>query len=196
MAALQQYLVPRTPPANPWIDSNKPKGIDKQPSYPDSPPVNKAASSSAHAQSTNRGRKRSPPTRRLVRHVLRARARAVHALASFFAELERAPEGKRIRASSHLAHLYGGFSTVFDEKEGDSMSQPQGWREAREVLAFLRDRGANFHSLEAQIAGDYWAESRAVLSDLEEEGETEYSSDAAEELRKGEDFEWVSSAIQ
>lgn len=128
-----------------------------------------------------------------MRHVLRARARAVHALASFFAELERAPEGKRVRASDHLAQVYGGFSTPGDEKVNDST--PHGWREAREVLSFLRDRGAKFHSLESQIAGDYWAESRAVLSDQEEEGETESNSDAPDGSRGNETFEGVAPAI-
>jgi hypothetical protein len=50
-----------------------------------------------------------------MRHVLRARVEAVKALAVFFDQLEHAGEqtgtGKRlkIRASKHLAEVYGGF---------------------------------------------------------------------------------------
>ncbi|OCB87279.1 hypothetical protein A7U60_g5607 [Sanghuangporus baumii] len=194
--ALQQYLTPKTPPENPWIDKNKSRRPETQsPTSSSSQRANPVGISPAQVQAKTRGRKHSPPTRRLIRHVLRARARAVHALASFFAELERAPEEKHVHASTHLAQSYGCFSSSSDDEDG-VVSGLQGWRKAREVLRFLRDRGANFSSLESQIADDYWAESRAILSDPEEDGETEYSSDFPESSPGDEDLKWVAPAIQ
>lgn len=192
ITALQQYLTPKTPPENPWIDKNKPTAPNAQ--APTSESAQKASTASSHsgqAKAKGRGHARSPPIRRLIRHVLRARARAVHALASFFDEIERAPEWKRVYASVHLAQTYGGFSNATAD---DALSTPQGWRTAHEVLKFLRERGAKFASLESQIADDYWAESRAILSDPEEE--TEYNSDFAESSSGNDNFKWVAPAIQ
>jgi len=52
-------------------------------------------------------RKRRPRTGRVMRHVLRARAEAARALASFIGQLENAPPTKRVCASAHLAKIYG-----------------------------------------------------------------------------------------
>lgn len=197
MAALQQYLVPKTPAKSPWIDKNRAKQAESQPvSTNSSLNVDQAASPSSPGKDNldSPVRKRVPPTRRLVRHVLRARARAVQALAEFFAELEHAPEGKRVQASAHLARLYGGFWDP--PRDTDDQSIQESWREAREILAFLRARGARIASLQSQIAGDYWTTSRAVLSDADEEGETDYSSDVPVNAREKDELTWVAPMIQ
>ncbi|KAH8116623.1 hypothetical protein DFH11DRAFT_1829583 [Phellopilus nigrolimitatus] len=211
MAALQQYTTPKTPPISPWIDKAKSKLT--QPASPPSPtsaasPVPSSSNSSPSTSATSlspkpRSRKRRPPTRRLVRHVLRARAEATRALASFFHQLENAPDGKRVLASAHLARLFGGIDAPAapatpapvpaPDSAGAPQVQAQGFRYAREVVAYLRERGAKIATLEAQIADDYWAATAALSSDGEGEGgETEYSSDA----RDGEDLVWVPPVVQ
>lgn len=198
MAAVQQYMVPKTPAESQWIDKNKKTATPAEAASPAGPALSAKEKEKAKA----RGRKRGPPTRRLVRHVLRARAQAVHALAAFFSELEHKSEGKRVHASMHLAKLYGGFSLPSSSpqasvtEEGKDAPTTQGWRDAREVLAFLRARGARITSLESQIAGDYWAASAGILSDAEELSDAEYSSDAGESMRENEDLQWVVPAIQ
>ena len=116
-----------------------------------------------------RRRRRHIATRRLIRHVLRARSDAARLLAAFFSELERG--GKEVRASSHLVHAYGGRlaegSGLQDAPDGVYVcSEPRAWRDAREVVQFLRDRGARISDLGHKVAGD-WA---AATSDGEGEG--------------------------
>lgn len=190
MTALQQYLVPERPAESQWID--------KKPA--DNTPLPGAALSTSEPASEPNGRKkRGPPTRTLIRHVLRARARAVTALASFFAELEKNADGNRIYASTHLAAQYGGFSGGPRVKSSEGLSgaverELRGWRDAREVLTFLRDRGAKMATLEIQMAGDYWAGAGSVLS----EGEEDYSSDSLDTTtsKENEDLVWIAPAIQ
>lgn len=57
-----EYLEPKIPPPNPWISR---EGEDKD-------------------KDKERERRHRPPSRRLVRHVLRARVEAIHALEEFF----------------------------------------------------------------------------------------------------------------
>ncbi|EJD02575.1 uncharacterized protein FOMMEDRAFT_122573 [Fomitiporia mediterranea MF3/22] len=227
MTALQQYLVPKVPPESPWIDKNK--KVKQQPESESQSPLGQESSSAGAGASSlsstsasltptpndkfnSKGRKRRPPTRRLIRHVLRARSQAVHALAAFFAELERQPEGKRVYASAHLAQLYGGFSEASPDTKEDptSPTPPKGWRSSREVLTFLRTRGARIATLESQIAEDYWAASSgALLSDGDVEGEggegeteysyNSYSSDAQDSVKENEgdeDIKWVAPMIR
>ncbi|KAJ3810864.1 glycerol-3-phosphate-acyltransferase [Lentinula lateritia] len=100
--------------------------------------------------------RRRPPTRRIMRHVLRARIEAVKALAVFFNQLEHTGERRKlkVRASSHLAETYGGLdgrSHVFDPSlsvvESKVQTDVQGWRYATEVVTFLRKRGAKIPSV-------------------------------------------------
>ena len=201
LAALKQFTVPKTPPESQWIDKKK----VKQPLTPGLPatslpanpekPISESSSGPTEKVAKSKATKRRMPTRRLVRHVLRARAQAVHALAAFLAELEHSPRGQHIFASKDLAAKYGGFNEVdvvspdHVEANGNYEKQRLGWREAHEVLVFLRDRGARIATLEAQIAKDYWAATASPFSDAEEEGETEYSSG-------NEDLVWVPPVTQ
>jgi hypothetical protein len=99
-----------------------------------------------------------------MRHVLRARAEAVRALAGFFERLERecaaakaAGDIKKVRASAHLARTYGSWADgdVEGKATADGMELvgvATGWRSAAEVLGFLRARGAKIPTLEGEWA--------------------------------------------
>ena len=191
LSAVAQYTVPRVPPENPWIDRTKAKTKSRAatpspapataPTAPSastststsaSTPANASAgpssctgsgSSSAPASASSSGKRRRPPSRRLIRHVLRAHVEAAKALASLFAQLDRAPDGKRVCAAMHLARAFGGgVDHGVDALERESpdgvaaVPEPQGWRHAREVVTFLRAHGARFRALETPVEGD-WA---------------------------------------
>ncbi|THH14024.1 hypothetical protein EW146_g6264 [Bondarzewia mesenterica] len=151
LATLAQYTTTPIPPVNPWISgsgSSTPKPESQDPTA--EPPVK-----------TNR--KRRPHSGRVMRHVLRARAEAVRALASFIDQLEKGPAEKRVRAAPHLACAHGGGvddpqAAEAQQTEGGVVppSEPVGWRYAREVVAFLRKRGAKVATLERGIEAE-WA---------------------------------------
>ena len=191
LPAVAQYTVPRIPPENPWIDRSKAKAKSR----PVTPSISASASSpslssdssTSGTQPKSSGKRRRPPSRRLIRHVLRARVEAAKALASLFAQLERAPEDKRVCASVHLARAFGGQVDLPDEtretKEGvEALTEPIGWRRAREVVAYLRARGAKFRALESRVEGDW-----AALSDDGEGTDSEAVSSSRED-----DIVWVS----
>lgn len=183
LAALKQYTTPLTPPESPWVTRVKNGQAKASTSTLESTPTPTPAL--APSDRDAKGRRRHPPSRRLVRHVLRARAEAARALASFFAQLEKS-DATRVRASAHLARLYGGtidVAVVAHEPTSEGVAvrrEVTGWRSAREVVAFLRQRGAKIASLEHEIEGD-WA---ALSSDGEGD-----SSDTVPD--KDEDIIWV-----
>ncbi|KAJ7122064.1 hypothetical protein C8R43DRAFT_1149056 [Mycena crocata] len=121
--------------------------------------------------------KRRPPSRRIMRHVLRARVEAVKALAEFFEELRiqssqsRNRGGMHVKASLHLARLYGDIDAPVPKvEEGNAgpvvEEEEQGWREASEVISFLTKRGANIPLMRhVQIEGEWAALSSDVDSD-------------------------------
>lgn len=176
LAALEQYTTPSVPKESIWIDRPKTAIAEAlAPPQNNEPPVKTKP-------------KRRPPSRRIIRHVLRARAEAVRALASFFDQLDKGGSEKRINASAHLARAYGSFveadlthRTESTEDGIASVVEPHGWRSATEVIAFLRQRGAKIPTLGHDIEGE-WA---ALSSD----GEGEGSSTPAEEKA---DIVWVS----
>jgi hypothetical protein len=85
---------------------------------------------------------------------LRARAEAAKSLATFFDQLDKGGETK-VKASIHLARAYGWVDNVDGTAAGGD-NEPLGWRHAREVLFFLRKRGAKVASLQLGIEGE-WA---------------------------------------
>ena len=110
-----------------------------------------------------------------MRHVLRARAEAVRAIASFFAALDAENDEKDVLASVHLARQFGRVEEIRTKREGEQgfdneMMETKGYRRAKEVSAFLRARGAKIPALELEeIEGD-WAlssedESTSIQSD-------------------------------
>ena len=157
VSALGQYTIPFIPPENPWVQPRA-NGDEPAPSVVLSPP--------------HRGKhRRKAPSRRLIRHVLRARVEAVKALVAFIAYIDNgAPEQRRVKSSKHLAELYG--------------NGQEGWRNGREIVSFLRKRGATIAGLEDSIRFEGEWVGEAASSDWE--GET---SDA----REG-DLAWVSSS--
>lgn len=131
-----------------------------------------------------------------MRHVLRARGEAVRALASFFAALEDGGEDKHVVASAHLARRFGWVEEVraVDVEGEHGQGAPaedvevQGFRRAREVLSFLRSRGAKITTLEREIEGG-WAGALASEEDV-----TASESEAGEGEGEDEDMVWVSGA--
>mgnify|MGYP001355591927 CR=1 FL=1 len=163
MGALSHYLTPKTPKPNPWVEK-KPaplsasesselegstKTLERSQSLTDlqlqkEPPVKTRSA-------------RRPPSRRLVRHVLRARVEALNALASLFDQLEQQRETGTIRSSAHLVRQFGGTfgEAVKDERTGE-IREPQGVRAVSEVLAFLRQKGAKIPTLRDGRFKDDW----------------------------------------
>ena len=198
MAALKQYTVPLTPPENPWIDKPKKSSSTSavangsEATASNGEEQDKAGNGNGNSgrpglvRADSQSRRKRPPTRRLIRHVLRARGEAVRSLSAFFASLESCPD-KKLRASGHLAVAYGSF-------ENGNGPEREGYRYAREVLGFLRERGGNLKSggLKAHIEGDYWAGSAAALSSDTETWEEGVSS-GSESSRSKErvELEWV-----
>lgn len=142
MAALSQYTTPKTPPENPWIDR------PKTPVEGEATAARSDANRPIGSGTGNRSARR-PPSRRLVRHVLKARVEAVNALASFFDQLEREGGDKRVNSSLHLARLFGQVT--------DGESSEKGWRYSKEVVGFLRQRGAKIPTLGNEVINGAWA---------------------------------------
>lgn len=96
------------------------------------------------------------PSRLLVRHVLRMRVQAVREIANTLLELEE--RDARVKASFWLAERYGGDVLPVDSSDNVPEYErewPQGVRDAREVVAFLRGRGARLESPASNE--EYWA---------------------------------------
>lgn len=145
--ALSQYTQPPTPPPNPWID--KPRTPNNT-SDAEGKAGEKTESKHQEVMAQNLAPRR-PPSRRLVRHVLRSRVEAMNALASFFDELARAGSEKRVKASLHLAERFGGGSTSVNlSDEGETIER---WRYGVEVIRFLEKRGGK---VGREAVGDEW----------------------------------------
>lgn len=110
-----------------------------------------------------KARTRRPPSRRLVRHVLRSRVEAVNALAAFFDAISQAGSEKKVNASPHLARMYGGgvkASASVSGADGSAQEEQagvEGWRYAWEVVSFLKKRGAKIPTLGSGPMEDDWA---------------------------------------
>lgn len=148
VSALMTYSTIQPPPPNPWI--GKQTKTAKDTVKPPTPP-----------EEAKPIRRPKAPSRRLIKHVLRARVKAAEDLAEFLAEVERS--GQRVRASAHLAKIYGSPANttaapaVVPTGDGASIYQgPQSSRSAREVISFLRNRGARIDTLGERQDGD-WA---------------------------------------
>lgn len=183
LSALSQYTTPLVPPESPWIDKNRANSISSISSgtlsglptqVTDEPPVKFVP-------------RRRPSSRRIMRHLLRARGEAVKSLAEFLSTLEASGDEKNVISSIHLANRFGWVeensptSSTDDGTDGDSLSEAKGYRQAREVIAFLRARGAKIATLDRKIEGD-WALS------TDEEGT------AGESEKDEEDLVWVPSS--
>ena len=150
LPALSQYATPPQPPPSPWID---------RPRTPNTSDVNgKPGSKRQEDVRVDNRSLRRPPSRRLVRHVLRSRVEAMNALACFFDQLACAGAGKRVKASPHLAERFGGSKSKIDLlATTDEQETTEGWRDAEEVITFLRKRGAKIPTLRQGPLKDEWA---------------------------------------
>jgi len=211
LAALSQYTTPLIPQESRWVDRSKRSCTPVElPVVPlqQAQKTTKTTEPPAPVVVPTKKRKR-PDSRRIMRHVLRARGEAVRALASFFAALEAAGEGKCVVACVHLARRFGWVVDLSGDEvkvktttttpttvmEGQSsggqggQDDVQGYRRAREVIAFLRSRGAKIATLERVIEGD-WA--GALVSEEDsctlggsEAGEAEADSNECQGEREG-----------
>jgi hypothetical protein len=97
-----------------------------------------------------------------MRHVLRARAEASRSLASFISQLETGPVDKRVRASVHLARVYGGVESTSGTSDISNTAESSptfvGWRRAHEVVSYLRRHGAKIATLERGIEVEWVAQ--------------------------------------
>jgi glycerol-3-phosphate O-acyltransferase/dihydroxyacetone phosphate acyltransferase len=172
LAALSQYTTPRIPPANPWIDRPLKAAAAVVPAAVEESPVQAPPE------------RKPPPSRQIVRHVLRARAEAVRALAGFFDQLESGSVDRQVRASAHLARAYGGSVDEEQGKGEEGEFGPKGWRNAKEVVKFLRAHGAKIATLQRGIEGGWAALGRDATP-------TPDDSDAG--TGEGDAVEWHSS---
>ncbi|KAF8993678.1 glycerol-3-phosphate-acyltransferase [Cyathus striatus] len=157
ISALSPYTTPRVPPENPWIDKAKKNvSMTETDSTDTANPSHVVRPSSPTDLNLQREPPvktrpmRRPPSGRIVRHVLRARVEAVKALAVFFEQLEEGGAKKKVKASVHLARLLGG-DVIGSEGEAE------GWRYGREVIEFLRKRGAKIPRLSQAPQESEWA---------------------------------------
>jgi glycerol-3-phosphate O-acyltransferase / dihydroxyacetone phosphate acyltransferase len=163
LTALAQYTVTPIPRASAWITkSTKAAGS----SMASEPPV-----------SPHPSRPQRPRSGRVMRHILRARAEAVRSLALFISQLETGPAEKRVRASVHLARVYGGVEDSIGPSDTSStvVALPElvGWRHAHEVVSYLRMHGAKVAALERGIEVDWAAQnSDGDLSSAEDRDST------------------------
>lgn len=152
MAALSQYTTPKVPKENEWVARGG-KEASEVPAVPkgEEPPAKTV-------------RRRRVPSRRIIRHVLRARAEAAKSLAALFESLTRDGGSTKLKASVHLAKLYGTFEDARpskieeqeDTKDGVAQkSTPAGTRTAGEVIGYLRQRGARIAALTHSIEGEW-----------------------------------------
>ncbi|KAF8798742.1 glycerol-3-phosphate-acyltransferase [Phlegmacium glaucopus] len=144
LTALSQYTKPPMPPANPWIDRPR---TPNNTSVTDEKVGGKTESKRQEEVIVENRPPRRPPSRQLVRHVLRSRVEAMNALAGFFDQLACAGAGKQVKASPHLAKRFGGRTS----------SDEEGWRYGAEVMTFLQKRGANIPTLRQGPLEDEWA---------------------------------------
>ncbi len=115
LSALAQFTKPKVPPPNPWID--RPLNNTDEDVKQTANPINIGLLEEPAAK----GHDRKPPSRRLIRHVLRARVEATNALAAFFDVLSRDGWIKQTKASPHLARTYRGEIAALSSGAGGSV---------------------------------------------------------------------------
>lgn len=164
MAAILPYTINQPPPPNPFLKL-RPE-VEATLNRSTSSPV---VPTRATMQEEDR-RLRRPPSRRLVRHVLRIRAEAMRLLAAYLLSLKR--EDLKVPASLHMVRTFGGgvqppsppgstvttsdasydkvervaqvkANTVHGGVEIGPSQEGGGWRDGREVIEYLCNRDGN-----------------------------------------------------
>jgi 1-acyl-sn-glycerol-3-phosphate acyltransferase len=169
VSALIDYATIQPPPPNPWI--KKPNKVSQ-----DTKEADPTLAQTSSAEPEKKRRRVKAPSRRLIRHVLRARVAAAESLGQFLREVEKS--GADVPASLHLAQSYSPTATpdspaLMPASEGvEVYDGPQGKRNGREVIRFLRSRGAKIEELKEKQPGG-WA-----LSETDGEGMLSPRSDS------------------
>ena len=171
MAAILPYTINQPPPPNPFLKlpPDVQNSLNRSTSFPAVPTL-ATTQGDKLGNELKDSRLRRPPSRRLVRHVLRVRAEAMRLLAAYLLSLDRV--GVRVPASLHMVKVFGGGvqppsppeSTVatsessYDKVEGgvqvDAIAmhggveivpsqEGGGWRDGREVIKYLCSRDGN-----------------------------------------------------
>lgn len=206
LAALSQYTTPPVPPASPWVERGKGASTMTTTTSTASTITTSTMTATEGEEPRVVSKQKRPASRRIMRHVLRARGEAVRALAGFFTALEDAGGEKRVVACAHLARRFGCVEDTVGVEENEE-KEVQGYRYAREVVAFLRLRGAKIATLEREIEGG-WAglgseeEGTPVGSeagDLAEATDADADADAGKGQGEGrgeeDDMVWVPATV-
>lgn len=172
MAAILPYTVNQPPPPNPFLKlpPEVEATLNRSTSSLAVPTLATAHEGDRAGKEFKDSRLRRPPSRRLVRHVLRVRAESMRLLAAYLLSLDR--EGVKVPASLHLVKIFGGGvqppsppeSTVatseasYDKVDGGGQVEAKvaqggveigpsqeggGWRDGREVIKYLCSRDGN-----------------------------------------------------
>ncbi|CCA73592.1 related to glycerol-3-phosphate-acyltransferase-Laccaria bicolor [Serendipita indica DSM 11827] len=203
LSALTQYTVTQPPPPNPFLklpDSVKDAFVrsSSSPTVPTLASTSTDPSSSSGAgaitPTTPKSNKR-PPSRKLIRHLLRARAEAVRRLAAFIRRIDK--DDVRVAASGFMAKTYGGgLDSLFTVGGGDIETvsggveaelNPTGWRNGKEVVAYLKSKGAMVGKLLREGESGEQPYQWDVLSS---EGELSSPGSAGVSIKQ-EEMEWV-----
>ena len=172
MAAILPYTINQPPPPNPFLKlpPEIEATLNRTTSSPAIPTNATMQGEDKHGNKLKDRPLRRPPSRRLVRHVLRVRAEAMRLLTAYLLSLDR--EGVKVPASLHMVKIFGGGiqpssppeSTIanseasYDKVVGGGQveakvvhggvetgpsQEGEGWRDGREVIKYLRSRDGN-----------------------------------------------------
>ena len=169
MTAILPYTINHPPPPNPFL--KLPPEVEATLNRSTSSPAVPTITTTQGDDNSGKGLKdkdlRRPPSRRLVRHVLRVRAEAMRLLAAYLLTLNR--EGVKVPASLHMVKIFSGgfqppspfeFTTATSEASYDNVEgrgqagvnggveigpsqEGGGWRDGREVIKYLSTRDGN-----------------------------------------------------
>ena len=228
LAALTQYTMTQPPPPNPFLKlpDNLKAALFRSTSDPAVPTLasanatttqslaNKSEPSIASTKSSGKHSKiPRPPSRKLIRHLLRARVDATRQLAAFLRRIDK--PGVKVSASGFMASVYGGgqeslFENVgagkdatFHTSDGKEVSgaagtevdlNPTGWRYGQEVVRYLKANGAGVGALLRETEGGTEGEGEYDFAVLSSDGEASPGSpDSGYGASHGktEELEWV-----
>jgi glycerol-3-phosphate O-acyltransferase / dihydroxyacetone phosphate acyltransferase len=200
LSALTPYTVNHPPPPNPYLKlpNNLQEALSRSTSTPtlqtpssletksESTLTSQAHSTAGKSEpairstdapsSQKRTKNKPPPSRKLIRHLLRARVDATRQLAAFLKRIDK--PGVKVSSSGFMATAYGGgqeslfanHATVSDGKAGLGIRTPDGrespgattveydlnptgWRYGQEVVGYLKSKGARVGKLIREAEG-------------------------------------------
>jgi len=169
MAAVLPYTVNQPPPPNPFLKlpPEVEASLNRSTSSPSLPTLATTYEGDKPGKELKDRGLRRPPSRRLVRHVLRVRAESMRLLAAYLLSLDQ--EGVKVPASLHMVNIFGGgvqppsptvatSEATCDKVDGGGQVEGKivhggveigpsqeggGWRDGREVIKYLCSRDGN-----------------------------------------------------